>query len=214
MKTFTEIFNNFFDDIIEKFVSLFKKEKKEEQNLDKNEINSYNNYNLPNTNLNLNLKIQELLFELQSNIDNEKIDDIENKISIYYEIYNLINWCAKRKIEVIFKYNIRSEYHPNKRKIFINGSEELYNQFCTILHECGHSIIIDKNLKIPNINKSKYGIKSYLNENLLIFKEEVFAWEKGIELAKNLGIEFDIDDYISFRDKCLQTYNINLNRIH
>ena len=98
MKTFTEIFNNFFDDIIEKFVSLFKKEKKEEQNLDKNEINSYNNYNLPNTNLNLNLKIQELLFELQSNIDNEKIDDIENKISIYYEIYNLINWCAKRKI--------------------------------------------------------------------------------------------------------------------
>lgn len=205
MRKLTELLNLFFDSIADGIINFFGL-KSEEKNKSLNCNDSYPDQSLNNCNINFYAKIAEIKY---LNYPNKK-----NDLEAYESIIKILLWCNKRNLKIIFSGSEKTRYSIGNRTIYINTTKNIFRQVCGILHECGHSIIIDENLNVPDINPRKYSrlLENVINKNkkFLNFKEEVYAWERGFDLSKKLNITLDLDDYISYRDACLQTYSKNI----
>ena len=103
-----------------------------------------------------------------------------------------------------------SECDPNERVITINESKPI-NILWTMLHEAGHSLIfglddycaafsqIAKQHRWNNTRRTK----RFHYQRL---KEEMLAWETGLNLAKSLNIYVDEDRYDAYASKFFMTY--------
>ena len=79
-------------------------------------------------------------------------------------------------------------------------------QLYTILHEAGHALIRSKDnydIRFPygKLNKNKS-----ISRRVDVLREEVMAWECGLELAADLGIEIDRKLWHNFVKKNLFDY--------
>jgi len=188
--------------ISQKIISIF--------NQIKNFLYPFDDIEIELNNCNINIKDKIKLIKNKPDYRDKK-NDLEG----YETIEKLLIWCKKRNININFSSKETTKYLVKKRTIIINDGRNIFKQVCGILHECGHAIIIDENLKIPNINPRKYSSLLEVvekNKKFDNFKEEVFAWEKAFELSKILNINLNIDDYIRYRDSCLETYSKKLNK--
>lgn len=95
--------------------------------------------------------------------------------------------------------------HENK-VIYVHRSYNLEkNGLFALLHECGHVLQPVTNIGVncyKNIDEDlkprEFAMNRFINEN--------DAWEKGLNLAKNLGIEVDIRKYEKEKEIALLTY--------
>ena len=119
-------------------------------------------------------------------------------------------WLQKRGYTL---FEGREDYYdPVIKKITYNKKLSSKNQIYSILHECGHLLV--------QMNGVEYGkrFKSQL-EGLVdkrkcrslrwrvdFLKEEYDAWDRGLELAKQLKLNIDYDKYYNYASKCLASY--------
>jgi len=91
------------------------------------------------------------------------------------------------------------EFWIDDRVVTINDTPSLRKQLFVLLHEAGHIILRcgdDFSDMFPGAETSK----------VEILKEEVMAWEEGLKLAHNLGIEIDLKLWHNFVKKNLFDY--------
>lgn len=134
-------------------------------------------------------------------------------------ISKVLDWCANRGINVVFKRIKKGEGgsynrdHSTGKTIKVSSSLKPQTRLHVLLHECGHYII-----DVTNPGKYPRGyanpIKDGRTERSWIHKidviaEEIEAWERGWELGVMLGIWADEsarEDFDRTKTDYLKTY--------
>jgi len=134
------------------------------------------------------------------------------EISMINGLKVLVEWCASKKIEVLFtnrKYG--GGYVEENKIIYINSKQSLEKQLFILLHECGH-LLIDNNADNAEF-RFKYGyptsdpnIKRKFVYRCTVIEEEFEAWHRGRKLATKLGIEIDDEKFSIIKAYMLKSY--------
>lgn len=131
--------------------------------------------------------------------DTTAVDDLEI----------LINWCASRKVSVVFECKTNGIYSPGLREIALPRRMRPLRQVAILLHECGHTLVADGadddrfGMGYPLGDKRKWRT---LAHRFAVLDEEMEAWRRGWKLATRLGLSIDRASYDAIRFECLKTY--------
>ena len=129
-------------------------------------------------------------------------------------INKLIKWIRAKKWDIKFGFFIDEISYPEKI-ISIDKRFKLENQLYSILHECGHLILLLNKNYINNYPYT-FTVDNFLNKNkrlvnskryqVELISEEIAAWEKGLLLAKKLKIKLNKATYRKESSKYIWTY--------
>lgn len=119
-------------------------------------------------------------------------------------------WLKENK-DIDVKLGQITSYMSPTNTIFIHHNFRLdKNGLFALLHEAGHSLQ-------PSEKEDKFGPNRYKNVcdmekpkefKMLRFLNEVDAWERGWNLATELGIEINKRDWLKIKEEALQTYYV------
>lgn len=111
-----------------------------------------------------------------------------DRLKYLEDIDQIVCWLReKHNVEVIFDKEEENTYDITSKIITINSNMNYRCQLHTLLHEAGH-FVLNKNKK--NFNKQfpfatiSNEFKTTRENRIDILREEVFAWEKGLDVAK------------------------------
>ena len=132
-------------------------------------------------------------------------------------IENYINliaaWAKTRGYSVFGKWEEDAYFEEDREIVYSLRTKKKKNQMYSLLHECGHALAYDskgyKN-RFPTMSKRRFKTAK-VNSRTNAFKveqiiEEHDAWERGLKLAKRLGIEIDKDDYTKYASRWVMSY--------
>lgn len=108
----------------------------------------------------------------------------------------LKEWCEKNDLKVFIKPKIENFVLLNN--IFIDKNLSCKHKFFILMHESGHYLNIKNNLEKFSKNK--------VYNDLLVLLNEVYAWDQGFNLCKQLNINFEEEDFSYYKNKYLLTY--------
>jgi hypothetical protein len=99
----------------------------------------------------------------------------------------------------------------SEKTIYLQSNQSLTNLIYSFLHECGHIEVCKKrgykkNFKILDDGQFDGRRKRGLLYKYKQLKEEMLAWEYGFQLAKDLGIRLNKENYDKYAAKCFMTY--------
>lgn len=127
---------------------------------------------------------------------------------------NLITaWAATKGFKVFGKWEEDAYFEEDREIVYSLRTKKKKNQMYSLLHECGHALAYDskgyKN-RFPTMSKRRFKTAK-VNSRTNTFKveqiiEEHDAWERGLKLAKRLGIEIDKDDYTKYASRWVMSY--------
>lgn len=128
-------------------------------------------------------------------------------------IDKVVRWCNKRSIKVFFGGRVRGKNQENG--ILVSRMQTPERQLHVLLHECGHKLIdVSK-------GKSKFemgwsivyespmpssSLQDRFHHKHDIVAEEIEAWERGLALARRLGVYLDSGSFTKTRMLCVKTY--------
>jgi hypothetical protein len=99
--------------------------------------------------------------------------------------------------------------HPTNPTIIIsNRLNKEKNGLFILLHEAGHSLQPKNNIGVNaykniDIDENPNKTKEF---NMLMFMNEIDAWDRGEELAKELNLEINWKSFNKIKKECLLTY--------
>ena len=97
--------------------------------------------------------------------------------------------------------------HKNKT-IFIHHNHNLKkNGLYTLLHEVGHAYQNKSENHFKQVDEDRTPKKFSMYK----FMNEVNAWDKGLQIAKELNIKVDENQYNKLKEESLLTYYVNKN---
>lgn len=119
----------------------------------------------------------------------------------------LIDWCESRGIEVEFTKDKGGTYFTDK-KIKINYVLRPEKQLHTLLHECGHHLIGDRE------HGERFGmgylaaghVLNSLTHKVDVLDEELEAWHRGLQLASRLSMKIDQKRYLKIKARYIKSY--------
>jgi len=137
---------------------------------------------------------------------------LSREISTINGLKALVEWCASKKIEVLFtNRKCGGGYVGEHKVIYINSKQSLEKQLFVLLHECGH-LLIDNNTDNAEF-RFKYGyptsdpnIKRKFVHRCTVIEEEFEAWHRGRKLVAKLGIEIDDEKFSITKAHMLKSY--------
>ena len=110
------------------------------------------------------------------------------------------------------KFDITVEYIEDVENSFFFYEEHIIeiglkqkpeHMLYALLHEAGHVVLLSTEL----FTQRKPGMKRYTKKyKVNVLREEVFAWEKGLEIAYELGIPIDRKEWEKVRVRSLYEY--------
>jgi hypothetical protein len=122
----------------------------------------------------------------------------------------VVEWCEARGIDVTFDRQPNGEYDLDGRRIFVNGRLAPESQLFILLHECGHSLIGERNRLQRYGNGHSVGDMPHFTRRLVhrvdVIDEELEAWHRGLRLAQRLGIDVNVDRYNLTRARYVRSY--------
>ena len=122
-------------------------------------------------------------------------------------------WAKTRGYKVFGKWDEDAFYDKDKEIVYSLRTKEKKHQMYSLLHECGHALAFEskgyKN-RFPTMSKRRFKTAK-VNSRTNTFKveqiiEEHDAWERGLKLARRLGIEIDKEDYNKYASRNVMTY--------
>ena len=116
----------------------------------------------------------------------------KERLRIEKALTKVCQWTEKAHgVTVSFGFSEVNQFDPDSKTISICTRSNLRDRLNTLLHECGHLVLrSDKKAflkRFPDIRDGRTGKEFRLD----ILREEVLAWEKGLEVAKELRIKID-----------------------
>ncbi len=124
-------------------------------------------------------------------------------------------WLKNKGWSVDCDYCVRDEIFFNGKYITISKRQGPEKRLYALLHECGHLLIQQNNVKYEEnyptqarmnqffTNKQIERSKDYRVETLI---EEIEAWNRGTNLAKRLGIFINEKNYRKLANECIYSY--------
>lgn len=137
------------------------------------------------------------------------IDNKPNKKMTNFE--KVSNWVKENHgVDVVLGQMTLFMGHREKR-IFIHHNYNLEkNGLFALLHEVGHVLQpAHENDKFgPNRYKTICDIEKPKKWKMLQFMNEVDAWDRGLSLANELGIEINMKHWTASKEEALETYYV------
>ena len=115
----------------------------------------------------------------------------------------------EEEIHVEISPDVNNEYWIGERLITINSKQTSKKKFFCLIHEIGHYTLRKKrefNMRFPKdyVKEDKQKkTKQFVVDTL---REEVLAWEEGLNYAEGLGIDVDMESYNRQRTAALYKY--------
>ena len=115
-------------------------------------------------------------------------------------------------IEVVYAHNISDAYYDSARIIEINNRQNIPSRLHSLLHEAGHATLRNEDSRstfcknFPFMRKHGVSKRGDKNHRTDIVREEVLAWERGHDIALELGIAIDQELWSKHRKDALITY--------
>ena len=159
---------------------------------------------------------QSLLFYLLHRMGLSTLEDstIYQKGSIDYK--QLMDFLVahlgyEEEIHVEISPDVNNEYWIGEGLITINSKQTPKKKFFCLIHEIGHFALRRKRefkTRFPedyvkDDKKKQKKTKQFVVDTL---REEVLAWEHGLDYAESLGIEVDRESYDRQRTSALYKY--------
>lgn len=128
--------------------------------------------------------------------------------------------CVRRYLFATYGVEIKTQrglnnscYDPNSKNIIMAQNLLPRRRLCTLLHEAGHMLLeyaLKRRKLYKRIFSKGYGNWEICNKNsnykIDVIREEILAWEKGWELARNLELRISRENYNIEMRKSLITY--------
>lgn len=116
---------------------------------------------------------------------------------------------CEEEIHVEIALDVRNELWIGEKLITINSKQTPKKKFFCLVHETGHYILRQKRqfkMRFPEdyVKEEKQKKTKQLVVDTL--REEVLAWEEGLNYAESLGIEIDMKSYNRQRTSALYKY--------
>lgn len=127
-------------------------------------------------------------------------------------INKICNWLwDEYNVYVDFCNCNSNEYSYEDKIIYIRSRENYRSQLYTLLHEAGHAIVAcNKRIYRRNFPHSirfkKKGEKINIKTKIDTLREEIYAWEKGLEISKILNIRLNKGFYKKHMEQFLWEY--------
>jgi hypothetical protein len=111
-------------------------------------------------------------------------------------------------IDVVFASGQQSFYSHDDFLISIDDDMPREEKLFTLLHEVGHAVIHfdDEEYEAAFPVRSKLKDGNYHEYCEEVLREEIWAWEQGLVIAKELGIEINEQAYNELAEICLEEY--------
>ncbi len=107
-------------------------------------------------------------------------------------VKKVIQYLESRRLSV--RKGRENVYYPEEKIIIYNASGSYRTQLYTLLHEAGHFLQEkSRNFTVHNLIYQGEIYTKYQKYRLL--EQEMDAWDRGMKLAKKLGIVIDEIDY-------------------
>jgi len=116
---------------------------------------------------------------------------------------------CEEEIHVEMSPDVRNEYWIGENLITINSKQSPKKKFFCLVHEVGHYILRQKRefkMRFPKdyVKEEKQKKTKQLVVDTL--REEVLAWEQGLDYVEGLGIDIDMESYNRQRTSALYKY--------
>lgn len=134
------------------------------------------------------------------------------KAKIRNYISEVIKWLEEQNVIVVFSLLVSDEFRTDCNTICINSRQNLRSQLHALLHEAGH-YEVRKNTKLfkerfPNLPRYRSVCRDYKLERL---REEIMAWDAGLELSKKFGFDINLHWWFKHVNKSILTYTRWIN---
>ena len=122
------------------------------------------------------------------------------------QIEEVLNYCFSKKWSVLLNKEVEDRCFPDSKIIHINTKQNFEYQFYSLLHEVGHMI---EHQNASWYNKRYPGF--YFSRNSLTYKismleEEINAWNKGLKLARKLGLYINDKNFHKYKAIYVSSY--------
>jgi hypothetical protein len=124
-------------------------------------------------------------------------------------IDKIVTWLwDKYDVHVDFDHQTDNEFDDKSNVISINNKSNLRAQLYTLLHETGHFVLnLDKRTFNSHFPHGGSGFdKTSKKSKVDTIREEVYAWDKGLEIAKFLKIRVNKKAYNKNMTDALWSY--------
>ena len=115
-------------------------------------------------------------------------------------------WIFEKKGTEVKLGQVTLYFGKSLNRIFIHHNMNLEkNGLFALLHECGHALQPNGSTGVnryKKIDEDRFPKK----HKMLQFINEVDAWEKGLQIAEELGIQLDMKAFNKLKEESLMTY--------
>lgn len=128
----------------------------------------------------------------------------------------LESWAMSKNWLIEYEYLASDEMDPASKIISINTRQGIENQLYTLLHECGHVLVQQDHkayakrypgtAKVNMSEKLSRRLEKSVAYKIDVISEEIEAWQRGLRLAKRLGIYINEEKYTALMNKCVYSY--------
>jgi hypothetical protein len=117
----------------------------------------------------------------------------------------------EEEIHVEISPDVSNEYWIGEGLITINSKQTAKKKFFCLIHEIGHFVLrkrVEFGMRFPKDYIKEDRIKQKKTKQFVVdtLREEVLAWESGLDYVESLGIEVDRESYSRQRTTALYKY--------
>lgn len=136
---------------------------------------------------------------------------LNDDLSAIDALQELTNWCTLRGINVDFSREAGNFYYNDEGTIQINVNMRPPTQLNTLLHECGHVLIMSRKRSRHDRFGAGYGycgspIGRLAFHKCNIVDTEMEAWHRGMSLARRLRLSIDVSLFEHDMSKSMRSY--------
>lgn len=138
--------------------------------------------------------------------------------SIKIAINRTIAFIESNGYRVIFNKSVKESLcDPENKEIHLVDRGQHRYKLYVLFHEAGHMLLFEQGNYLESFGaRCEQYHRSYRKKTNLAkyheLKEEVLAWEKGIEIANRLNIIINKRDYDNYAARCYMTYVKAVNK--
>jgi hypothetical protein len=120
--------------------------------------------------------------------------------------------------KIWYKFKKYPKIHIEPKYIKIQDYKDYEIKTYVFLHELGHHELAKNwelySTRFPSVAHAEYNADVYKirkfrrrkDYHVTYLEEEFMAWDKGLELAKNLGIRVNMEKFWELKNNCVKSY--------
>lgn len=119
---------------------------------------------------------------------------------------SLVEIAESMGVKVEFSSQAENAYFPLLNKICVNTRQNNKIKYYTLLHEIGHALLRKEHDFADRYLEDVYQSKAHKDARIDVLREEIAAWDKCAEFAKQNNLPFCKTTWLKYSKKYIYQY--------